>query len=781
MFKFIRYGIFSWVIGFISCIAFAQNQMLESSTIMTVQQQESYEKTADLLGKKLTITDDLWNLNDNLSQFEKNLKVQDTHTNSELFQMATYLQKQATALNQCVEFEGLELQDLKDNLSYLQNLKQDDRLKQQALSLSLNYQSHYEKKTFCSLLAFRLEKMQAQLTNILYFNTIEYFKNRLPFFATVLYRIHQQNDWSFALNSWKLFSYFGFYIPKQLWMAALLMILFFSFQYMYNSVRYVLKNYFKFKINYQLDIKIDNIGQRFLIYLIINPFMYNLIRNGFAHTVNVLDQILSLFVFDTLFVVNFIYVLFMLKMDMSKKGLGKLLFIIGNLGFIIYMLMNINYKVLYNQMDIALTSSYYILFIAFQVFVFCMYRWIFLPFSKNIHHYLIPFFRLILVVLLGINAIIGLFGYLNFAITFDVNMILTVILLIWLYIFRQIWFYLFNILMDEEHFIGQKILKWTNVKVGQQVIELSIIKYLVVLAVYARIFFAIAAVWFLSPTAYHHLHDMAWKTQTIFGTSFVIMQIIQAIMLFIVMIFLSRILSKVLAYRIFQVEDDVEKFERVLFISGATLSVFCSLSIAGVNLANFAIVMGGLTVGIGIGLKNLLNNFISGLLLMVYHPISVGDYVSVGNMKGYVKKIRLMGSQIETNDRSTVMVPNNVILSSIIENYTYNKNYIHNVHFKFSFMSLYDYEPAKKIILEELIQHKEILTDELHKPIILFTPRNESNIAFDVEVICTPKNLHVRDQVISDLNLRILNALIAAKLHVALGQTPFDKPEESTS
>ena len=142
--------------------------------------------------------------------------------------------------------------------------------------------------------------------------------------------------------------------------------------------------------------------------------------------------------------------------------------------------------------------------------------------------------------------------------------------------------------------------------------------------------------------------------------------------------------------------------------------------------------MGGLTVGIGIGLKNLLNNFISGLLLMVYHPISVGDYVSVGNMKGYVKKIRLMGSQIETNDRSTVMVPNNVILSSIIENYTYNKNYIHNVHFKFSFMSLYDYEPAKKIIMDELTHHKEILTDELHKPIILFTPLNESNIAFDV-------------------------------------------------
>lgn len=781
MFKWIRYGTLGFIIGFVSFMTFAQNLVTPVNSIIEVQEQENYAKKADVLGKKLIITDDLWNLNDNLAQFEKNLKVQDIRTNSELFQMATYLQKQSTALMQCVEFEGLELQYLKDNLSYLKDLKNDDRLKKQALNLAQNYQLHFEKKAFCSLLSFRLQQMQTQLINILYLNTIEYFKNRLPFIGVVMLRIHEQHDGQFVFNSWRLFSYFGFYVPKQLWAAGLFLMFFFSFHQIYNFICHIFRNYFKFKLNYQFDLKIDNFGQRFIYFILINPFIYHLIRNGFAHTINVLDQILSLFIFNALFLANFIYMMFMLKIDFPRKSIGKLTFILVNLCFIIYMLMNINYKVLFNQMDIALTTSYYILFFAFQSFVFCMYKWIFYPLSKNIHHFLIPPLRLCLAGVLIINFFLGLCGYLNFAITFDINILFTIVLLLWAYIFRHVWYYIFNSILDEEHFIGRKLSKWTNVKMGQEVMELSIIKYLVMLAVYLRITFAIAAIWFLSPSIYQHIHDLVWHTQSVLGVPFVLMNIILAILAFIAMIFMSRILSKMLAYRIFQVEDDVEKFERVLFISASTLSVFFSLSIAGVDLSNFTIVMGGLTVGIGIGLKNLLNNFISGLLLMVYHPISVGDYVSVGNMKGYVKKIRLMGSQIETNDRSTVMVPNNVILSSIIENYTYNKNYIHNVHFKFSFMSLYDYDLAKKIILQELIQHKEILTDELHKPIILFTPRNESNIAFDVEVICTPKNLHVRDQVISDLNLRILNALIAAKLHVALGQTPFDKPEESTS
>jgi small-conductance mechanosensitive channel len=783
MLKWMRYGILSVFIGFLSYSSYAQTAANGNDSIISVQSQEDYSQSASALGigQKFVITDDLWNLDDNITKFKTNLDEQNIHSNAELFQMGTYLEKQSHALEQCVHLEDIQLQYLQDSLSYMKNLKNDKQLTMQYEKLLKTYQIHYEKKSFCALLQFRLHRMQLDLNNQLFSNTIEYFKHQTSFFPSVIYRITEQHDWEFVKKSLALYSNFGFYVPNQLWVACLFILLFWGLNYIYNFIRHLFRNYFKFKMNYEFDIKIEHLEYRFLYFMLINPFVYGLIRNGFTHTVNVLDRILSLNVFNLLFLVNFIYILFMLKVEMDRKAFGKLLLIVVNLCLVIYLLMNTNYKVLYNQMDIALTTSYYLLFVAIQSFVVLIVTWIFYPFSKNIHHYLMPIIRPLFVFVLVCNGLLGIMGYINFSITFDVNLVLTVIFLMWTYIFHQIWGYLFDIMVDDNHRIGRKVLKWTNVKTGQPIIELSIIKYLVLFGVYARTFFAIAGLWFLSPSAYENMHQILWSTHTLFGMPIVPMQILEAIMFFIVMIFFSRIASKILAYRIFQVEDDVEKFERVMFIAGAIFSTFCSLSIAGVNLANFAIVMGGLTVGIGIGLKNLLNNFISGLLLMVYHPISVGDYVSVGNMKGYVKKIRLMGSQIETNDRSTVMVPNNVILSSIIENYTYNKNYIHNVHFKFSFMSLYDYEPAKKIIMDELTHHKEILTDELHKPIILFTPRNESNIAFDVEVICTPKNLHVRDQVISDLNLRILNAFITAKLHVALGQTPFDKPEQSTS
>jgi small-conductance mechanosensitive channel len=191
----------------------------------------------------------------------------------------------------------------------------------------------------------------------------------------------------------------------------------------------------------------------------------------------------------------------------------------------------------------------------------------------------------------------------------------------------------------------------------------------------------------------------------------------------------------------------------------------------GLSLERITIVAGALSVGIGFGLQSIVNNFISGLILLWERPIRVGDLVVVGDGEGYVRRINVRSTEIQTFDRSTLIVPNSNLISGIVRNRVRNDR-VGRVIVSIPVPRATDPDLMAEIMKRAALAHREIMSEP--NPRVIFKKVTENTIDFDL--ICFVDDIDAAGRVSSDLYFEIFREMRKAGIGVPPGTAP--EPEE---
>jgi small-conductance mechanosensitive channel len=159
--------------------------------------------------------------------------------------------------------------------------------------------------------------------------------------------------------------------------------------------------------------------------------------------------------------------------------------------------------------------------------------------------------------------------------------------------------------------------------------------------------------------------------------------------------------------------------------------VFSILQTNGIDLSAFGILAGALGVGIGFGLQNITNNFISGLIILFEQPIKVGDRIEVGDVSGDVIKISARSTMIVTNDNISIIVPNSQFIDSQVINWSHNERKI-RINFPVGVSYKEDPQKIRAILMEIAKVNKGVL--DLPEPDVLFEDYGDSSINFNLRV-----------------------------------------------
>jgi small-conductance mechanosensitive channel len=256
---------------------------------------------------------------------------------------------------------------------------------------------------------------------------------------------------------------------------------------------------------------------------------------------------------------------------------------------------------------------------------------------------------------------------------------------------------------------------------------------------------------------------------------------VMSIIFFIIVIygssFLTKMVSEFLNRDVYPktslnrgVQDVINTFLKYFIVA---VGIIIGLQVNGINLSVFATIGAGLMVGIGFGLQNIANNFVSGIIILLERPVKVGDFVEIENISGEVVEISSRSTRIKNNQNIIMIVPNSKFVSESVINWSHNNDIVKlQIPIDISYNA--DPEHVKSILLEIAANHPNVL--DKPKSDVHFLEFGES--ALKLMLLVWVDVAFKRYEIVSDINFEIYKKFKEEKIKIPYPQLDIHLQEK---
>jgi potassium-dependent mechanosensitive channel len=264
-----------------------------------------------------------------------------------------------------------------------------------------------------------------------------------------------------------------------------------------------------------------------------------------------------------------------------------------------------------------------------------------------------------------------------------------------------------------------------------------------------------------------------WNAQllTIDGNSITVSKVVVAVGLLIVGLILVRFMLKPLLKRLLSrtllQENTASGIRKMLVYFAYLLVALFALRMVNIPLAAFAFLGGAIAIGVGFGAQNIINNFISGFIMMAERPISIGNLIEVDGILGQVEEIGARCTQVRTGENIHILVPNSAFLEKNITNWTLSDR---NIRTKVVVGVAYG-SPVREVkeqLLASAGGHDQVLKNP--EPFVLFADFGDSALIFEVYFWISIRRIIERRMIESEIRFRIDERFRQAGIVIAFPQ-----------
>ncbi|OGT12284.1 MAG: hypothetical protein A2X77_00845 [Gammaproteobacteria bacterium GWE2_42_36] len=304
----------------------------------------------------------------------------------------------------------------------------------------------------------------------------------------------------------------------------------------------------------------------------------------------------------------------------------------------------------------------------------------------------------------------------------------------------------------------------------RMIFEFMVLRLACYLLIWIGFFLVLLKIWQASPAHFYGLLNFITVGFKSGHIHIIPLRVFSAMIFFSVAALCARLLRNYLENTETAIQDKGTQQALSAIVAYASIFFIWILTflIAGINLAGLALVAGALSVGIGFGLQNISNNFISGIILLLERPFKPGDRIIVGNVEGYIKKINIRFTQLQTLQCADLIIPNADMTSSQVTNLTF-RDHCARTTFVLSVIYGTDIDLARQLFLTIANHHPAVIRDNpQYAPSAALTGFGENGLI--LEFSCIIHDVSIKYMASSEIRVALYKAFQANRIEIACPQ-----------